>query len=200
MYLSRFEIPWIQARNPYGFHQILWHLFPGEHLDNRTFLFRIEHYRPGVPLRGLLQSHQPPAQAERVTVLGCREFHPQPQPGQRLGFVLTANPVKTIVDTEKATKPDKRSGKCRVPLIKEEQQREWLARKLEGVAEVEAATVLPNQPLYFRKVNRSGKLVTVTYEGVLRVTNPESLVNLLERGIGPAKAFGCGLMLVRRFA
>jgi CRISPR system Cascade subunit CasE len=58
----------------------------------------------------------------------------------------------------------------------------------------------PRPPLYFRKGNRGGKLAGVTYDGVLRVTNSGNLVSLLENGIGPAKAFGCGLLLVRRIA
>jgi CRISPR system Cascade subunit CasE len=47
-------------------------------------------------------------------------IQPAPSAGQRLAFVLTANPVKTITDTQRNAKPDKQSEKCRVPLIKEE--------------------------------------------------------------------------------
>jgi len=39
---------------------------------------------------------------------------------------------------------------------------------------------------------------SVDFEGVLQVTDPILLVEALFNGIGPAKAFGCGLMLVRR--
>ncbi|MGA7978862.1 MAG: type I-E CRISPR-associated protein Cas6/Cse3/CasE [Chromatiaceae bacterium] len=38
----------------------------------------------------------------------------------------------------------------------------------------------------------------MTFEGVLTVRDPHALVRHLENGIGPAKAFGCGLMMVRR--
>lgn len=64
---------------------------------------------------------------------------------------------------------------------------------------IEATSMLPHTPTYFRKGNRGGKLVTVTFEGVLNVTDPAHLIRLLENGVGPAKAFGCGLLLVRRF-
>ncbi|MHB1353416.1 MAG: type I-E CRISPR-associated protein Cas6/Cse3/CasE [Thiobacillus sp.] len=40
--------------------------------------------------------------------------------------------------------------------------------------------------------------MTCTFEGILRVEMPEQLASLLENGVGPAKAFGCGLLLVRR--
>lgn len=85
-----------------------------------------------------------------------------------------------------------------MPLIREDGQREWLARKLDGAARVEAASVLAHPPLYFRKAGAAGKLLTATFEGLLRVADPEALRQLLKKGIGPAKAFGCGLLLVRR--
>jgi CRISPR system Cascade subunit CasE len=48
---------------------------------------------------------------------------------------------------------------------------------------------------------RGGKgiaLSTLDFEGGLAVTDPERLRVVLLAGIGPAKAFGCGLLLVRR--
>lgn len=222
MYLSRIELPWEAARNPYDLHRKVWQLFPGEAHESRDsdeaerqgFLFRVEHNPTGRPARLLVQSRRAPVTAAGIVLVGTREFHPQPEAGLRLAFLLTANPVKTIVDAEAEAKFDKlkrhaeklirrsektpRQPKSRVPLIKEEEQREWLARKLAEAATIEAANVLPHAPTYFRKGNRGGKLVTVTFEGILNVTDPSRLTNLLENGIGPAKAFGCGLLLVRR--
>lgn len=222
MYLSRIELPWEAARNPYDLHRQVWRLFPGEAHESRDsdeaerqgFLFRVEHNPTGRPARLLVQSRHAPVAVAGIALVGAREFHPQPETGLQLAFLLTANPVKTIVDTEAEAKPDKlrrhtekivrradqspRQPKIRVPLIKEEEQREWLTRKLDGAAMIEAASVLPHAPTYFRKGNRGGKLVTVTFEGILSVTNPPHLTRLLENGVGPAKAFGCGLLLVRR--
>lgn len=222
MYLSRIELPWEAARNPYVLHQQVWRLFPGEAREARDsneaerqgFLFRVEHNPTGRPARLLVQSRRVPVAAAGIALVGTREFHPQPEMGLKLAFLLTANPVKTIVDAEAEAKPDKlkrhvekivrrvdqapRQPKSRVPLIKEEEQREWLARKLAGAAMIEAASVLPHAPTYFRKGNRGGKLVAVTFEGILDVTDPARLTSLLENGVGPAKAFGCGLLLVRR--
>lgn len=206
MFLSRVEIPWELARNPYEFHRQLWRFFPREPKEVRQsgedirqgFLFRVEEHRTGRPARILVQSRRAPEVAPDLVLIGTREFHPQPSARQRLAFLLTANPIKTIVDAEREQKPGKKSEKCRVPLIREEDQREWLSRKLTGAAKVEATTVQPHPPLYFRKRNRGGKLATVTYEGILCVTDTECFLSLLENGIGPAKGFGCGLMLVRR--
>lgn len=211
MFISRVEIAWSAVQNPYNIHRWLWRLFPGESQESRQshaeqragFLFRTETYQTGRPARFLVQSRQRPASIASVQTLGCREFHPQPQSAQRLAFLLTANPIKTIVDTQREDKPNKRPNKqqqfkCRVPLIHEEQQREWLTRRLDAAAVVESVMVLPHSPLYFRKGEHGGKLVTATFEGVLQVKTPEVLIGLLENGIGPAKSFGCGLLLVRQ--
>lgn len=205
MILSRIELPWESARNPYELHRNVWRLFPGEKRESRAsgedsrqgFLFRIERHSTGRPARLLVQSRRPPVPADGISLLGTREFHPQPEVNQRLGFVLTANVVKTITDTARDAKPDKKSEKSRVPLIREEDRRDWLRRKLEASVDVETAEVLAHPPLYFRKGGYGGKIATCTFEGVLRVKEPDSLKKLLENGIGPAKAFGCGLLLVR---
>ena len=207
MFISRVEIPWEAARNRYDIHRQLWRLFPGQERETRAsgdearhgFLFRVEDQRTGRPARLLVQSQRMPASADGVCLLGVREIRPAPTAGRRLAFVLTANPVKTITDAERDAKPGKQSEKCRVPLIKEEEQRNWLARKLIPAATLVSTNVLPHAPLYFRKGKSAGKLVTCTFEGVLRVDEPEQLAHLLENGIGPAKGFGCGLLLVRRF-
>lgn len=46
--------------------------------------------------------------------------------------------------------------------------------------------------------NRKAGFSSLDYEGLLRVTNPEQFKEMLTKGLGPSKAFGCGLMLVRR--
>lgn len=206
MFISRVEIPWHDIRNPYDIHRRLWQLFPGTERERRAdwegerqgFLFRAEQYAAGRPGRFLVQSGKAPAAVDGIVLLGTREFDPQPADGLRLAFVLTANPVKTIIDAQREGKPDKRSDKVRVPLVAEESQRAWLGRKVEGAAEVESVSVLPQVPLYFRKGNRAGKVVTAVFEGVLRVDDGKALAALLQKGLGPAKAFGCGLLLVRR--
>ena len=206
MFLSRVEVAWPKARNPYDLHRAVWDLFPGEpreprrafEQDRQGFLFRMEASRPGQAARLLVQSRRAPlAIAEHARVLGVREFDPQPAEGQHLAFLLTANPIKTIVDQEGRQHENGAPKKCRVPLIREQEQRDWLARKLKDAARVEAMSLQTHPPLYFRK-NGAGKIVPVTFEGILTVDQPELLETFLENGIGPAKGFGCGLLLLRR--
>ena len=206
MFISRVEIPRSLSRNPYEFHRRLWRLFPDEAKESRSndtelrqgFLFRIEENKYGRPVGLLVQSRRPPQSTSGLNLIGTREFHPRPLEKQRLAFILTANPIKTIIDTQRDSKLVKTSEKCRVPLICEEEQREWLSRKLANACEIMTVNVQPHQPMYFRKGSQAGKLVTSTFDGILQVSDPTCLTQLLENGVGPAKGFGCGLLLVRR--
>lgn len=45
---------------------------------------------------------------------------------------------------------------------------------------------------------REAGFSSMDYEGVLSVTDPNKFVACLASGLGPAKAFGCGLLLIRR--
>lgn len=48
------------------------------------------------------------------------------------------------------------------------------------------------------KKGRAAGFSSVDFDGVLQVNNTELFQAMLFNGIGPAKAFGCGLMMVRR--
>ena len=205
MYLSRVEVSGRATRNPYEVHRRLWTLFPNQPFESRQdaqsarqgFLFRVEEQHAGGPLRALVQSRWAPVATDGVAVVGCREFSPQPRLGQTLAFLLTANPVKTIVDTERESKPGKTGTKCRVPLLREDEQLLWLTRKLGEAAEILSPVARGHAPIHFRKGGQPGKVAQVTFEGLLRVRDSVSLLMQLENGVGHAKAFGCGLLLVR---
>ena len=201
MYLSKIHIPWQQAKNPYQFHQALWLLFPGQDEADRDFLFRVEQ-QTGVGVQVLLQSASQPIAGEQTPIiLGLRDYEVKIQQGQRLRFRLRANPIKTIKDSSKGTfekKGQTYTKTVRVPLLLEEQQLAWLERKLQSFAQLETLIVQPEPILYFRKPKegRTGKIQTVIFDGILTVTDTESFDRQLKQGIGPAKAFGCGLLSV----
>ncbi len=204
MFLSKVHIPWQQAKNPYQFHQALWRLFPGYEDAERDFLFRVEQIQAGVGASVLLQSTTKPEGGEQSPLLlAQREFALNVTNGQRLRFRLRANPIKTIKDSSKGTVEKK--GKTftktvRVPLLHEEQQQAWLERKLQDFARLETLIIQSEPVTYFRKPNegRGGKIQTVLFDGVMTVTDSTAFAMQVAEGIGPAKAFGCGLLSVAR--
>lgn len=117
-----------------------------------------------------------------------REFSPESwlQSGQSYRFRLFANPT--------VTRDGKRQG-----LFGEAAQQEWLARQGQrhGFA-VEAMLVTGSALLRGRKGGAQISLLNVCFEGRLQVRDVAALAQAVRTGIGPGKAFGCGLLSLGR--
>lgn len=200
MYLSKIMVSGAACHNPYEIHRVLWKLFPEDAEASRDFLFRVEQTdRTNTTV--LMQSvREPETTSIAARILACREYPLSLQAGQRLRFMLIANPIKMINDEGGRKNTDGEPKKCRVPLIKEEDQRTWIERKFQDSATLESLVIDPVFPLRFRKDkgNRAGKIQPVGFQGVLSVKEPNTLTALVQSGIGPAKAFGCGLLSLAR--
>jgi len=205
MYLSKLFIDFKRPKNIYQIHQDLWSLFPNQDDKARSFLFRVEQLQAGSGASILMQSEiEPVAGNEHVTLLATRKYPLTVLKNQRLRFLLVANPVKTVKD-QKERKNQKGVIKSnRVPLITENDQQNWIERKLQSWAQLDSVMIHPCPPLYFYKKDEqkpkgyAGKIVPVTFEGVLIVREPDTIIEQVKQGIGPAKAFGCGLLSLAR--
>lgn len=123
-------------------------------------------------------------------------------PGRILSFRCTANPTRIVRDPA-APKTDR--GR-RVALHDEKSRLGWIARKGEQHGFVIPATtdgamavdVVPLPPMTGYKFSSSGRTkITVSpaqFDGRLVVTDAETFVEAVRRGIGRAKAYGCGLV------
>lgn len=197
MYLSRIFVDWPYSKSAYTIHQALWRLFPGRENADRDFLFRVEREKTGHGVQLLMQSHSRPTVATNfVAINDLKEFDLQFQSEQRVKFLLKANPIKTISDEKGRKKENGHVKKVRVPLIKEEEQLVWLCRKMNGIAKIEDTRVSPGLPMYFRKNNQAGKIKPVNFEGLINIIDPVEFKLLIERGVGPAKGFGCGMLSI----
>lgn len=100
----------------------------------------------------------------------------------RYRFRLFANPTVT------------RNGK-RFGLVSEEAQVSWLLRQSERAGfMLEAALVTGSELIRSQKGDTRISLLKVCFEGLLRVRDPALLTQAVHAGIGPGKAFGCGLL------
>ncbi|MEW5746183.1 MAG: type I-E CRISPR-associated protein Cas6/Cse3/CasE [Nitrospirota bacterium] len=200
MYLSKVRVTGVGCRNPYELHRVLWGVFPVDGAAKRDFLFRVEK-SDGKQAEVLMQSLRCPSLGSKeARVTAIKDYPLLLHEGQRLRFLLVANPVKTIDDEGGRKNAKGEMKKCRVPLVNIDEQRAWIERKLTICASLEFLEMDGKAPLYFRK-NRAditGKIQPVVFQGVLTVKDPDALVSLIRRGIGPAKAFGCGLLSLAR--
>lgn len=196
MYLSKILITGLACRNSYEIHRALWKLFPADAEAARDFLFRVERSDRNHAEVLMQSDRQPEISTNGARILASKEYPLSFQVGQCLRFLLVANPVKTINDEMGRKDVEGETKKCRVPLIREDEQRTWITRKYENAASFESLIIDPVFPLRFRKSkeNRAGKIQPVKFQGVLTVEKPEAMIELVHSGIGPAKAFGCGLL------
>lgn len=189
-------------------HRLVWALFADGPDRRRDFLWREE-----APGRFLLLSRREPADAHGLFEIDVKPFEPSLAPGDRLGFALRANPVvarrtdpaqrhakhhDVVMDALRHVPPRERAAQRRAVI--EEAGRAWLARQGEqhGFAPDEFAV---DGYETFRVPRGQAGPVTygrLDFEGRLTVRDPDQFLARLVAGFGRARAFGCGLMLIRR--
>lgn len=104
----------------------------------------------------------------------------------RYRFRLFANPTVS------------RAGK-RYGLVSDDAQLAWLSRQGQRLGfAVEAALVTASDVLKSRKGGMPICLQRTGFEGVLKVVDVDAMAQALQTGIGPGKAFGCGLLSLAR--
>jgi len=117
------------------------------------------------------------------------------QAGQLLTFRLRANPTKRL---GKSAEYDK--GK-RVGIYDEDDQLAWLARKGEqhGFRVLRAQISQDAKIKNLEAIHRNDgvhdlELLSVQFDGVLQVNDPDNLIQAVQTGIGSGKGFGFGLL------
>lgn len=183
--------------NPYEMHRTLLQAV-GANRQAAGLLFRVDVARAtGVPTvlvqsqaepnwdylqeaSGYLLSDQPDNPTQKAYLPALRE-------GQLLQFRLRANPTMRRLD-------GKRVGRYR-----EDEQRDWLDRKLAAADCRLTMCQIVKEDLIEARKHEAGQrvkmpLLAVRFDGVLQVADPAGLERAVRQGIGSAKAFGFGLL------
>lgn len=205
----------------YRVHQQLWRLFGDSPQRERDFLFREEY--EGARLVVHTVSARAPSDPSRIWQIDPREYAPKLRPGDRLGFTVRVNPVRTLRDADgrqhrhdvviHARKLMEEEGRPPTPVneMALEVGLDWLQARAGQhgfeFRDEEVRVERYRQHTLTRPGRKSStgsradkpiRFSTLDFVGSLRVADPEPFVNMLFQGLGPAKGFGCGLMLVRR--
>lgn len=193
-----------EIANRYELHRTLTGAFKAG-LPNDRILFRAETDLPDGCVRVLVQSQTQPDwsvlekdRREPYLVQNSlpnpqvKEFDPAFQPGQQLIFRLLANP------TARRKQPGESEGK-RQGLMLEEDQVEWLKRKLAAVGAALQDFRVTDRGMVHGVQYKDGarhtlSLLAVQFDGILQVIDPSSFVASLVHGIGSGKGFGFGLL------
>jgi CRISPR system Cascade subunit CasE len=218
MFLSRLELRTDAAQNPrfwtdlqdaYKQHQAIWQLFADDPGRKRDFLFRKEGHGAGTQWYTLAE--RAPLDSRGFWRVESKPFEPRFEPGQRLAFMVRVNPTvaKAVSKTRSIRHDVVMDAKRRLPrgdrskteshLIREASLRWFRARAARNGFDFRDEEV---EISGYRQIGGRGskgiRLSTVDIDGMLTVQDPQSFTLVVFNGLGPAKAFGCGLMLVRR--
>jgi CRISPR system Cascade subunit CasE len=202
--------------NPYLQHQQLWTLFKHPPGTIRPFLFhhRVADEKPGQTSFMLVSEQQPLAPDPRWTVRS-KAYPPTFSAGRTLAFELRINPS---VRSKNQQGKSQRFDPVALALLKlpkgeraAERQRyvhqeltPWLAARGATYGfelDIERTVVTRYEPLEFAG-GRSGhqvRLSVADFRGVLRVADPVRFAQSAAEGIGHARGFGCGLLLLRQW-
>ncbi|HMO28544.1 type I-E CRISPR-associated protein Cas6/Cse3/CasE [Enterovirga sp.] len=200
-------------------HRLLWSLFADGPDRRRDFLWREDGGSSWQRTTFLVLSGRKPEDRRGLFEIDePKAFEPALAPGQRLRFRLRASPgaaeARSHGQRGKRIDPLARALRGLGAEVRREQrdtitQRvgiEWVARQ--GAAAGFRLVEAPHGPLLrvetdrWHILPRDGakpvRFSSLDLEGELVVEDPAHFLSALGRGFGRAKAFGCGLMLIRR--
>lgn len=210
------ELEILAKGNAYGIHQILWQMFPKDENAQRDFLFRIESGN-GFPFFYMVSERRPEPYGNLIKV-ETKTYAPQLTDGQRLLFSLRVNPVVTkkdpgsgqrarhdvIMDAKhNLPRPFSAQNEIMPSELEYNEGIKWIQSRSAGLGfdfEPDLVRVFGYQQHVFRKPKQKApiRFSTLDFNGELIVTDAIRFLKTLCQGIGPAKAFGCGLMLIKR--
>jgi len=201
----------------YGQHRALWKLFivaPEDRTGRAEFLFRAER-KGSIPVFYVL-SRQQPVDRAGLWHIESKPYRPVLKQGDHLAFKLRVNPIVTrrteedkrrkrhdvVMDAKRhlnwnALAPDQRPA---LADIIHKAGVTWLQARAEriGCGFLEDCLRVDGYQTWRQTGLKRIELSTLNFDGILTVTDPHRFSATLVEGVGPAKGFGCGLLLVRR--
>ena len=201
MYLSQLNLKRLDRgtmkalADVYRLHQLVMKGFVAYSSTDRV-LYRVEPEERNGQVTVLVQSLKMPdwscfADANSgVASARVKDFSTTFKAGDTFGFRLRANPV--------VTRDGKRHG-----LIRDESLLEWLGKKEKNIgARFCSVSVIDEGYVTGSKISQEKQhrmsLKIARFEGALEVVDPAAFEEIFSSGIGPAKAFGCGLLSLAR--
>lgn len=201
-------------RNGYFIHQQIWNLVRQNPLQTRDFIFHIE-YDAYKNVKHILLLSPNIIRSNSTFSVSYVEYNPLLSQTEEFRFKLRANPIvkRKINNKQKefniiinAIEEQKQQGIYLLDTSLDEfiydVGMEWLIRKgkQHGFTVKHREISIGDRLEYQIKANTKPEFVirTLDFDGILEVTDPELFKTTLFKGIGSAKAFGCGLLLIKR--
>jgi CRISPR system Cascade subunit CasE len=204
--------------NLYREHTLIWNLFPEEKEADRDFLYR--RLETGTLPRFYILSQRKPVEQYDIWRVETKTYEPVIKKGGRYSFNLRANPVVTKkpggdeskrrkrVDVfiealkEYSEKAGKEADEKTSSEIMTESGVTWLVEQSgkHGFHINPGEVIIEKYKWMEGSKDKDGnkiQLGVMDFSGILTVKEPDVFKSTLEKGIGRAKAFGCGLLLIK---
>ena len=186
-----------------GWHRQMWKLLEAPAGAGRDFLFRVEDDER--PPRALVLSDRPPRLDDARWRVETRPFAPDLRAGDALAFSLRANAtVKRDGKRHDIVRDAALSGRYPADATREvlasQVGPDWLRQRSEalgfGLRAVAASRYTGHRA--WRRDQPPLRMSSLDFDGTLEVLDVARFLTTLRRGIGHARGFGCGLLLIRR--
>lgn len=198
---------WRVAADPYRLHQEVWRLVGGGVDAERDFVYRAESLDRRPTLYAL--APRPARDPEGLWRTESKPWSPRLTVDEHLAFRLRANATVRIGSTrhdvvmharhrlEAEGVPSDEWPERRA--LEQTAGRRWLEKRAEGAGfSLLDLVVEGHHVVDMPRRGRSVRIAMLEYSGLLAITDVARFERALTTGIGPSKAFGCGMLLVRR--
>jgi CRISPR system Cascade subunit CasE len=184
----------------YEWHSLSWKLFPEKKKDDkRDFITRLDIAENEFKFTVL--SADKPEKPSWCPSEGWKEKKVPESFFQknRYLFKIFANPTKTLSGRD--PKGNKKKNGSHYAITKREELRSWIVQKSEqnGFRVLEEPEMEMSPPVFhklFRKKDE-GVLVGVEFKGCLEVTDQAKFLKVANEGIGRARGFGFGMLVLK---
>lgn len=195
----------------YDSHRLVWALFGDDPNAQRSFVYRYDQKRGRPEL--MIVSAREPVDNHNLFHIETKPYAPDLRAGDSLTFMARINPVwrkevdgkrrkvDVVMDEVHRTRADHDGPVDRLEAAGVALPAWFAAQADRGGFALEEGSLVVDAYGRHRFRTRDGGDVTVggvDLHGAVRVTDPDAFQEVLFQGLGASRAFGFGLMLVRR--
>lgn len=183
----------------YEWHKVAWQLFPGKPENQRDFLSRLDSKEHGFRFTVLSESKPQRPDWYPTDLWESREVPENFYKQKQYLFQLIANPTKTL--SKRDPKGNKKENGSHYAIVKKEELYNWFLQKGDqnGFCILEEPSLDISPPVFnrFAKGRDEGTIIGVEFKGGLKVTDYGKFINAAKKGIGRARGFGFGMLVLR---
>ena len=213
--LSKLLDPKDKAKAADAHHRLIWTLFDDSSDRDRDFLWRAD----GKGKFYVLSARQPDNTHGLFNPPETKTFEPNLKAGDRLGFVLRANATRDQAAVSRMDKAARKNNNRRVDIVMDLLHKipsgdragermilaqtaaeGWMERQGSAKGFVSRKVAVEDYRVLElgRNTKRGLTHGILDLTGEIEVSEPDAFLSALAKGFGRAKAWGCGLMLIRR--